>query len=334
MSGVAKLDMRDSFITSLYDVAREDRSIMILSNDFGAPSLDRFRADLPLQFVNVGISEQNMIGTAAGLAKSEKKVIVYSIATFVSLRALEQVKIDLCVMNLPVTILAVGAGYAYSTDGPTHHATEDIAVMRTLSNMTVLSPSDSAMASHLGRTFGAYVGGPRYIRLDRGKLPVIYDSESDFGRGLGVHGAGQDLAIIATGIMTHRAIEVSEALAKQNVRARVIDLYRIKPLNDSALIEAVSDVSAIATLEEHTRHGGVGGVVTEALADAGMLRPVKRAAIADKQLYAYGTRDRLHADRRLDAASLVDDLSSWLVSLRTSVSRSGAVESPTQGRGN
>lgn len=306
-----RFDMRDSFFTALYDIAVKDRDIVILSNDFGAPALDRFRAELPAQFINAAISEQNTVSTAAGMAKSGKKVIIYSIATFVTLRALEQIKVDLCVMNLPVTIVGVGTGYAYSVDGPTHHATEDIALIRALSNMTIISPSDSAMAANLGRNLRSFEG-PLYLRLDRGKWPSLYLEEADFSTGLAVIRPGQHVALVATGSMVHRAIEVASGLVAKGVDARVVDLYRLKPLNSTAFEKAVSDVAAVVTMEEHTKNGGVGGLVAEALADGDLLKPLKRIAIADEKLYAYGPRDRLHRDRRLDSESLCSDVMAWL----------------------
>lgn len=305
-------DMRDAYFGELYEAARRNPNIVILSNDFGAPSLDRFRADMPAQFVNAAISEQNMMSLAAGMAMNGKQVIVYSIATFASLRALEQVKIDICAMRQPVTILAVGAGYAYSADGPTHHATEDVSVMRSLAGMTVYSPSEPAMAAALARGVGE-TAGPTYIRLDRGKWPVRDGAEAAIGaEGMRVLGDGCDLALISSGIMTHRALETAAALAESGIAVRVVDLVRLKPLNAEALGRALEPVAAAATLEEHTLNGGLGGLTAEALADLGMLKRLKRLGIADSQLYAYGGRDRLHADRGLDAPALARGLAAWL----------------------
>ena len=318
-----KFDMRDSYITALYDIAVKDSSIVMLSNDFGAPALDRFRADLPSQFINAAISEQNMVSTAAGMAKGGKKIVIYSIATFITLRALEQIKIDLCVMNLPVTILAVGAGYAYSVDGPTHHATEDITLMRALSNMTIFSPADSVIAGEMARELPS-IRGPHYLRLDRGKWPSLHAEGGDWSEGMAVRRPGRDIALLATGSMVHRAMEVATQLSAWGMECRVIDLYRLKPLNVVAFRDSVSDVSAVVTIEEHTKNGGLGGIVAEALADCDLLKPLKRIAIADEQLYAYGSRDRLHRERRLDCESVCSEISAWFnQKKRTEVSVGG-----------
>lgn len=312
MTQMSSTDMRDAFFGELHGVASRDRDLVVLSNDFGAPSLDRFRADLPQQFINAAISEQNMMSAAAGMAMAGKRVVVYSIATFATLRALEQVKIDICAMHQPVTILAVGTGYAYSTDGPTHHATEDIAVMRALKGMSILSPSEPRMVADFARRI-ADVAGPTYVRLDRGRMPVLDHPETGLpASGLRVFGDGRDVALIATGGMLHRALDVSRALAARGIAARVVDLVRLKPLDTDAIGEALRPVATVATVEEHSLHGGLGGIVAETLADLELLKPLKRFGIPDDLLYAYGERDALHAGRGLDVIALSRSLEDWL----------------------
>ena len=306
---LSRTDMRDAFINVLYDIARADRSVVMLSNDFGAPGLDRFRAEMPEQFINAAISEQNMISTAAGMAMAGRKVVVYSIAGFLTLRALEQVKIDLCVMKTPVLLLGVGSGYAYSVDGPTHHATEDIAVMRSLANLTLFSPSEPAQAAALAPLI-TDLRGPHYLRLDRGRWPIL--GESDPALGVRSVRAEGELALVATGIMVHRALEVAALLAGQGISARVIDLFRLKPVPVEALTGLLDGVTAVATLEEHGFCGGLGGLIAETIADAELGLPLKRFGIPDDQLYAYGDRARLHAARGLDAASVAATLLDWL----------------------
>jgi transketolase len=307
-------DMRDAFITSLYDYAKANKDIVMISNDFGAPALDKFRVDLPDQFINGAISEQNIISVAAGMAKSGKKVIVYSIATFISLRALEQIKIDLCVMNLPVIILAVGTGYAYPMDGPTHHATEDIAILRSLSNMSIYSPSDSNLASSLADLVNN-TQGPAYIRLDRGKLPRLHKIPIDISNGFFVSGEGTDIAIIATGGMVHRANEVANLLKQDGINVAIIDLFRIKPIKVKILSKELTKYKALTSIEEHTINGGVGSIVAETVADSGLQKPLFRNAINDELLYAYGARDYLHKNRELDAESLAKKIKKWFQSL-------------------
>lgn len=305
------LQMRDAFIRELYSRAKVNPNILFISNEQGAISLDQFREDLPKQFINAGVSEQNIISVAAGLALGGKKVIVYSIASFITLRCYEQIKLDLSSMNLPVTILGVGSCYSYSADGPTHHATEDIAIMRALPNMQIYSPSDSNMAAGLV-DISLCSSSPMYIRLDREKLPILYNQNDDFSSGFSILQEGDDVCILSMGIMVHRAIEVAKELSKNSIRAKVIDVYRLKPLNCDAINEAIRKTKKIITIEEHTINGGLGSIIAELLVDFDTRIPLKRLAIEDKLLYCYGARDNLHRERGLDKGSIVKLIMKWL----------------------
>lgn len=303
------VDMRDAFFLRLYDIARRDPAIVVLSNDFGAPSLDRFRADLPGQFVNAAISEQNMISMAAGMAMAGRKPVVYSIASFLTLRALEQVKVDICVMGAKVMLVGVGCGYAYSVDGPTHHATEDIAIMRALSGMTVWSPSESRVAGAMADLVSD-LPGPAYLRFDRGRWPGL--GAFDLTHGLRVLGEGEQVAIIATGIMTHRALAVAETLRRSGVACRVVDLLRLSPPDRGGLLAALAGAGRVVTIEEQAAPGGLGGLVAEFMADEGLLRPLLRLAIDPALVFAYGDRDRLHGERGLDVDGAVARIEAWM----------------------
>ncbi|MCF8479500.1 MAG: 1-deoxy-D-xylulose-5-phosphate synthase [Rhodospirillum sp.] len=309
--------MRDAFFSTLFDRARNDANILVVSNDFGAPSLDRFRAELPGQFINAGISEQNMVSLAAGLTMGGKTVVVYSIATFVTLRSCEQIKIDLCAMRLPVTILGVGTGYAYNADGPTHNAMEDMAVMRAMAHMTVLSPSDAEVAKVCAERLPLAKGGPVYLRCDRGTWPALGEAETLVEKGLVPRRAGTDLALVATGGMVHRALDVASRLESEGLSTCVIDLARVKPI-PMDLMALLASVAAVATMEEHTTHGGLGGAVAEFMADHNLVKPLRRLAIDDDHLYAYGARPTLHVQRGLDAEGATTTLRSWINDRRKS----------------
>jgi transketolase len=308
---LSELDMRDAFINELYVRAKSDKNIIFLSGEYGAPSLDKFREDLPGQFINAAISEQNMISVAAGLALNGKRVYVYSIASFITLRCYEQIKIDLCCMKLPVTIIGVGTCYAYSVDGPTHHATEDIAIMRALANMQIYSPSDSNMTAALVdvslRTLTSI-----YVRLDKGKYPLLYGQNCDVLPGYNVIGEGEDLCIIATGTMVHRATEIADELKKHSVQTRIIDMYRLKPIDAESILRALGKSKRVITIEEHTINGGLGSIVADIMTDKSLMIPLKKIAIQDNLLYAYGNRERLHRERRLDSDSVVKIITEWL----------------------
>lgn len=307
----ADLDLRDAFFEELYNIARQDKRVVLLSADFGAPSLDKFKKDLNRQYFNIGVSEQGMISIAAGLALSGKIVYVYAIAPFATLRCYEQIKIDLCFMNLSVTILGVGAGFAYGAAGPTHHAIEDIAVIRALPNITILNPSDSIMASHFAK-MSHETPGPKYIRFDRGKTPLFYsDRNDDFSAGLTSIKKGRDLSIVSTGPTVSKALEVADELAGHSIEAGVIDLYRLKPVNKSLLLDEIKESRKIISLEEQSINGGLGGILAEVLSDAGICKPLKRIAIQDEKCFCYGDRKSLQAYSGLDMDTIVDAVLKW-----------------------
>jgi transketolase len=308
---ISDIDMRDAFISKLYEEAKADSSIIFLSSEFGAPSLDKFRSNLPNQFFNTAISEQNSVSVAAGLSLGGKKVFLYSIASFITLRCYEQIKLDLCSMKLPVTLLGVGPCYAYSVDGPTHHATEDISVMRALANMEIYCPSDSNMAAALVDV-SLRSSGPIYIRIDRGRLPLIYDKNKDLHTGFSVLKEGKDVLIISTGVMVHSAMEIVQELAKHSIQAGVVDIYRLKPVNAKNVMAILKRAKKILTLEEHIIHGGLGSIIAELLTDHHVFVPLKRLAIEDESLYAYGIRETLHWERGLDKESVSTLIMNWL----------------------
>ena len=308
---LSKIEMRDAAFEKLFLAAKHNPNIVVISNDFGAPSLDRFRSELPNQFINAGIAEQNIIAVAAGMALGGKRVYVYSIASFITLRCLEQIKIDLCVMNLPVTILGVGPGYGYGQDGPTHHATEDLASMRSLANLNIYSPADANTVEAL-ITKTLHSTNPAYIRLDRGKWPLVHNLQEDFSQGFAQLCEGQDVCLVSTGIMTHRAIEVAQELQKHSIESAVIDIYRLKPLQAEALLKSITRSKRVVTIEEHALNGGLGSLIVELLADQASPMPIKRCAISDALLYDYGTRALLHQKNGLDREGLVKTVVSWM----------------------
>jgi transketolase len=306
-----QISMRDAFFDRLYELAKQDRNIMVISADMGAPSLDRFRRDLSIQYLNVGIAEQNMITVATGLALSGKKVFAYAIMPFATLRCYEITRVDLCMMNLPITIVGVGAGFSYDDSGPTHHATEDISAMRALPNMTILNASDSVMAAAFA-TMACEIPGPSYVRLDREVLPVTYQPGTDFSAGLIQLKAGKDIAIIATGNMVPKAHEIASRLAGHSVEAGVIDLFRLKPINKELLLEYICQSERVLTLEEHFLDGGMGSAVAEVMVDHGKTQPLKRFGIRDKYYYTYGGRANIQSACGLDVNTVTRAILEWV----------------------
>lgn len=305
------VSMRDAFITRLYQLAKQDRNIILISADMGAPSLDVFRRDLASQFINVGIAEQNAIVVAAGLAMAGKKPFVFSIMPFATLRPYELFRVSVCMMKLPVTLLAVGAGFSYDDSGPTHHSTDDLAAMRALAYMAIWNSSDSVMAGGLA-DIACQADGPAYVRLDREVLPDIHDKNNSFSDGLTVLKPGKDVCIVATGNMVHRALEVAQELVKKSIDAGVVDLYRVKPVNDEMLLKTVASYGSVVTLEEHFLAGGIGSAVTEILTDNGVTAPIKRFGVPEKYYYTYGGRNNIQTQCGLDKDTITAGVMKWL----------------------
>lgn len=310
-SEISTIDSRDAFFDELYRLAKADPNVIFLTADMGAFSLERFKKDLPKQYFNVGVAEQNMVSIAAGLALSGKKVFIYSIVPFATLRCYEQIKVDLCCMNLPVAIVGIGAGVMYGGDGPTHHALHDIAVMRILPEMTIFNPADSVTTTASARL--AYQAkGPVYVRLEKGKLPLLYSTEKDFREGLAVVRDGKDATVIASGLMVHAAVEAAEKLAAQGISLRVADLYRVKPINQNALLAIFSDGNKVVTLEENSLAGGIGSMVAEIFSDAGRQVRLKRMAFPDQHCYEICSREEIHSIYGLDADNVAAAIKAWL----------------------
>ena len=308
---VSDVDMRDAFFDELYEIAKDDENVLFLTADMGAFSLNRFRKDIPKQYINVGVAEQNMVSISAGLTLGGKNVFIYSIVPFVTIRCYEQIKVDLCCMNLPVTIVGMGPGLTYGSDGPTHHATSDIAVMRALPELMILNPSDSVMTQAFARI--AYKSTcPVYVRIEKGNLPLLYGSKTEsFSDGLSEIKAGSNVTIISTGLMVHRVIEAAAELGKRGISAGVIDLYRIKPVNSTLLLKLIEKTDSIVTVEENNITGGIGSLVSEVLSDNGVCKPLKRIAIPDEHCFETGEREGLHWFYGLDTDGIVKSIEEW-----------------------
>jgi transketolase len=296
----------------LYNIAREDRRVILISNDFGAPSLDKFREDCASQFIHIGIAEQNMVNVATGLALAGKIVYMYSIAPFLPLRCYEQLRVHLAFKRYHITGVVVGAGYSYDLSGPTHHALEDIAVMNALPGMTILNASDSVMGAAFARM--TYENpGPKYIRFDREKFTSLYaQRKHDFSDGLTTLKKGRDLTIIATGIMVHQAFKVADELAKHSIEAGIVDLYRIKPLNEELLLNTIAKSRRIITMEENFISGGIGSIISALITDRGEDIKLKRFGVPDEYFSQGGGREQLHHLCGLDVAGITKTTLSWL----------------------
>lgn len=304
--------MRERFFDSLIQCFRDDPKLMLVSADDGGSGAMQIFKEFPDRAVTVGIAEQQMIGFCAGLAIEGYKPIALSIAPFATLRCLEFIKLDLCAMDLPVTVVGVGAGYSYDIAGPTHHTVEDISAMRVFPHLEIYSPCDGYTAAKLPHII-TQTPHPKYVRIDRGVSPQVYTSRPlHIPRGFEVAERGSelnDVVIIATGRTVHEAVTVSEYLLNFGVSCGVIDLFRLKPVQTSdfimTLIKMIRPNGKIVTYEEHQLNGGLGSIVCEILADNGFMpSPVLRIGQEGNFAFELGGRDVIWQTYGLDSETV------------------------------
>lgn len=260
--------MRSAFVKALCEESKRNRSIFLLTGDLGFKVLEPFREQFSNRFVNVGVAEANLIGVAAGLAKSGFIPFAYSIATFASMRAFEQIRNDIVLQNLNVKIIGVGAGVAYGKAGPTHHAKEDIALMRTLPNMTIINPADPMEVYQATKAIIKHKG-PTYLRFEHNseiEKGMLTNNTFIIGKGKLVKG-GHSLAIVTTGNKVYIALKVASLLASKNINAAIFHFPTIKPLDLKLLHHIFNKFLKVVTIEEHGLVGGFGSAVAEVLAD-------------------------------------------------------------------
>ena len=258
-------DCRQAFAETLIELADSDPRIVAVCNDsVGSSNLGQFQKLFPDRLINVGIAEQDMVGVSAGLAIGGFVPFVCGAAPFLTGRALEQIKVDAAYNALPIVLCGMSPGMAYGELGPTHHSIEDLSWLRAIDGLAIVVPADPAQTRAAVR-WAANSGVPSYLRIGRTKAPsVTTDNSKAFTFGeASVLRQGRSLTIVATGILVSRALEAADALAKQGIKARVINISTIKPLDEAAIIAAARETGAIITAEEATTEGGLGAAVAE-----------------------------------------------------------------------
>ncbi|HEX2130154.1 MAG TPA: transketolase C-terminal domain-containing protein [Actinophytocola sp.] len=312
---------RAAYRAALLDLARRDRRIWCLDSDLGGLE-KQFQAELPDQYADVGIAEANLMSMAAAVASTGLLPFANTMAAFASARALEQIKIDIAYHALPVRIVATHSGFSAAHLGPTHHAQQDLAVMRSMPNMTVLTPADAGETVRLVEAV-AHLPGPVYVRLGRSPTPAVYPegTEPEFSVGTAVElRGGDDVAIVAAGALPVRfALEAAAELARCGYAARVLNTHTIKPLDVPAVVAAAERTAGVVTVEDHSVLGGLGGAVAEALAEHHPA-PVRRVGIAD----AFCPRPGTHAEQLAAAGvSTAHVVTAALSLIRTQETRTG-----------
>jgi len=298
--------MRDAFLASLLQCAERDPRIVLLTGDLGFKVLDPFAARLPAQFINAGVAEQNMTAMAAGIALTGRIAVTYSIANFPTLRCLEQIRNDAAYHDADVKVVAVGGGFSYGALGISHHATEDLAVLRAMPGVTVLAPGDDSEAAAATEAMLSH-RGTCYLRIDRAGAPAQAGGPGfQIGKARRLR-EGRDLTLVACGGILAEAVAAADLLAKRGVECRVVSMHTIRPLDHAELECAALETGGIVTVEEHTVYGGLGGAVAEHLLEAG--RPPRRfLRIGLPGVFSsiVGSQDYLRRAYRMDAAAIAE----------------------------
>jgi len=257
--------MRDSFTSELTRMVEKDPNIILISGDLGFGVFDDFIERFPNNFINAGVAEQNMTGMAAGLAKEGFKIFTYSIGNFSTLRCLEQIRNDACYHNLNVNVVSVGAGFSYGPLGMSHHATEDLTIMRALPNVTVLSPGTKEEARQITRA-AVDIDNVCYLRLDKSFYDDPLESEFELFKATRLS-EGTDVTLITTGGILEEVMIAQELLREKNIHARVLNFHSVKPLDTAEILKANAETKGIITIEEHSIVGGLGSAVAEICMD-------------------------------------------------------------------
>jgi transketolase len=314
MSGEKPKTMRDTLIDRIILKMRDRQDIFFVSADMGAPALDRLRTEFSSRFINVGISEQNLVNVCTGLALEGFTVYAYAIACFLTMRAYEQIRSNLALMSqqrsINVNLIGVGAGVSYDMSGPSHHCLEDISIMRTLPNIMVCSPADWLTAEQFV-DFSLAHPCPKYIRLDGKALPQIYkkDENIDWNKGFTELIEGQDTCIVSTGYMTHKALRIAEKSRGNGKPIGVVDVFLLKLQDKDALAGVLGKYKTVATLEEaFVGRGGLDCLVTSVLPANNNGIRVKSFGFKEHYVFASGNREFLHQTAGLSEDDILAQL--------------------------
>ena len=308
--------MRNAFINALTDVAAVDDRVVFLTGDLGFKLFDDFASRYPGRFFNVGVAEATMASVAAGLALEGRKPFIYSITPFVTLRCYEQIRNDICYHDMDAVVVGVGGGYSYGPNGPTHHALEDIAVMRVLPNMTIMCPGDPRETIACVHALMRH-RGPAYLRLGRAGEPTVHpgDVALEVGTSLVVRdGENAQATLLSTGNMLATAVAAADVLAERGVRARVVSMPTVKPLDTATIDDTAARTPVVVTLEEHSLFGGFGSSVAEHVAERGLRIRFKRFAASDEFSHVCGDQEYHRRAQGLDTAHVADTVARLVAS--------------------
>ena len=299
--------MRNAMMKALFELANDNKDVVLITGDLGFGLFEDFSEKFPSQFVNIGIAEQNMIGVSTGLALEGKIVFVYSIGNFPTLRCLEQIRNDACYHNLNINIICMGAGFSYGALGMSHHATEDIAIMRSLPGMTVISTSteDEAYFSTIELSKRNGVG---YLRLDKSNASKSKELKDKIEIGKGnILKDGSDYTIIVCGGIAEEALSAADDLDKDNISCKVVSMHTIKPIDNVLIQDCVENSKGIISVEEGNITGGLGSAILEACLKNGKFPlKMKTLGINDEYVSIVGSQEYLRDSTGLSKRFIVD----------------------------
>ena len=299
--------MRDTFVRTLLEIAKKDKNVYIITGDLGFGVLKPFWTELPDQIINAGIAEQNMTSIAAGLAMQGKIVYTYSIGNFPTLRCIEQIRNDCAYHNANVKVVCVGGGFVYGSLGMSHHATEDIAMMRALPDVTVLAPGDLVEAEAATRAIYE-TPGTCYLRLGRGGEKRIHENLDGFAIGKAIEiQKGTKVAVFSTGAIFDEVNEACEELKGKGIIPTVYTFPTVKPIDKEVILGCAKTHKAIVTVEEHNLSGGFGSAVAEVLAEVdGVKAKLVRVALDDRYSCIVGSQKYLRKQYSIDAKAIIE----------------------------
>jgi len=301
--------MRATFIKSLIEYATQDPDVYLIAGDVGFSVVEAFAQQFPTRYFNAGVAEQNMIGVAAGLAMAGKKVYVYTIIPFLTKRCFEQVRLDICYQELPVKLIGVGGGFSYGPMGTTHHALEDVALMRSLPGMTVIAPGSKFEVQHLSSDIHA-VPSPMYVRLSNNEEKVVYPQNISITLGKALEIVPSDVAYIAaTGNALDAAFVACQELRNLGYDIGLVSMPTIKPLDANFFLEKQAGLQAIFTVEEHSVIGGLGEAMARMVCENFEKKIIFKAfGVNDFYFHVTGPRSYLNDQAGLSAEKLVKEI--------------------------
>lgn len=306
--------MRDVLIERIYSLMLKNEKIIFLTADFGAPALDKIRQRFKDRFINVGIAEQNLINLSAGLSLEGFTVYAYGIAPFLTMRAYEEIRINLSMLSqlntINVNLIGVGAGLSYDVSGPTHHCLEDITIMRALPNIIIFSPSDWVLVKNFV-DFTVAIKKPKYLRLDGKALPRIYNAKENLNLSDGYFELlkGERVCLVSTGYMTGVGLKAAHKLLRNKIKVGLVDIFLLNQLNENRLLSILKRYNVIFTLEEaFINKGGLDCVVSNLLNNYNSHIRLKKIGFDEKYIFSAGNRNYLHKLNSLDEESIINTI--------------------------